>query len=388
MGLSVIILIVSVVSATCFAVGGYLLGRSGRAPEPLPGEDESERIAAMEAKRLKEELDQARLELDQLREGRREMQDKLDRALDMVDALERVTVIAQGSRPIMEIPTPPPLPVRDDLREDIERQARELRAAEDRLKVLEADLEATKKKSTRVEEELKRRRGQVADLQAEVARLTSRLDGPAASGDEPRQLSEQLESANQRVRSLSQEMEKERFNRSELERVIAKHSEDQQRLEAELASAQKALSEKPPVPVTHQTIPGIRAYSGAKIEDFAGVTNLRAVLDRLVALSGVTAAVLADDHGLLIEGAKGEENNEAIAAITTLLSELPGLLSEGVRLSAVPSEVTVADANGVALITRFFDVGGSRCTLAIATTDQTRAHEQVERAVQAIQAIL
>jgi len=405
--LSLVILIVSLVSAFCFAFGGFLLGRSWDGPKDPPPifvwEDEVLAEAKAEVERLKEGIEKRSLDLEQGRKREDELREKIERAMEMMEALERVTTLPESNRPSKD-------PVQDRMHRTLDGSAKlELdrqkalymeveeskEKAEKRERDLAMELEAAKKKVLRSEEELRRRREQMTDLQAEVARLTSRMEGAAYIENERIRLEEQMEAARQSIRSLNQDLEKERLRRVELESVAARADEERQanlRLQAELDAVNRALSAKRPPPLPSQTG---RFRFGEEVQeaknagiDFTGVSSLRDILNRLVSLPGITAAVVADDHGLLIEGAKGEEDNEALAAITTLLSELPGLLSEGVKLSTIPSEVTVADNNGIALVTRFFNAGGSRCTLAVATTDQHAARERTERAIQAIQAFL
>ena len=407
-----LILVVSIITIACFAIGGFLLGRSSGSNDPAEPETQdiaetaAEAPAAEENADLEQEISTLCDRLEREEELRRDAEDRFERALDVVDALKRLTA-STGTEEEKEEMSRELAGQIETLEQRLERETRLLleaqqakKQAEERAGAFMEKLELLKRKMLLRDEELSKRREQAADLQAEIARLAAQVPSSPENEEERARLKKELDTAFSNLNELKSNLEQEKQKRAELENQLAGSAGDSERVQklrdeleqvhVSLKEKETRISEMKDGSGLNQSEDGAAStMSGHKqILDLSEVGSLSELLSTLVQHSEISAAVIADDHGLLIEGAADGKNNEAMAAITTLLSELPALLTEGVRMNPEPREVSVMDADGLMLVARFFDVAGARCTLAMTSGRLDEASAIAEQAVGAIQSIL
>ncbi|MCP4198177.1 MAG: hypothetical protein GY762_13590 [Proteobacteria bacterium] len=93
--------------------------------------------------------------------------------------------------------------------------------------------------------------------------------------------------------------------------------------------------------------------------------SIKEILDDIVALEGVKMALVADDYGLVVEAVGEGLPSDTVAAISNLVERLGPQVREILPMGEVTS-VSLGDDQGLVLDTRYFDLFGVRCALAIA----------------------
>jgi predicted regulator of Ras-like GTPase activity (Roadblock/LC7/MglB family) len=115
-----------------------------------------------------------------------------------------------------------------------------------------------------------------------------------------------------------------------------------------------------------------------------GGSSLKDVLDELVELEGIQLALVADDYGLVVDSSGDGLPSEQVAAISTLVANVGPRVSEILPMGEVAT-ISLGDDKGLVLDTRYFDLFGARCALAIARDE---AHPYPGLAEQAAKAIV
>ncbi len=96
--------------------------------------------------------------------------------------------------------------------------------------------------------------------------------------------------------------------------------------------------------------------------------SIKDVLEGIIVLEGVQMALVADDYGLVVETAGTGMSPETLAAISSLIAEIGPRLRDVLPIGEVAS-VSLGDEDGLVLDTRYFELLGTRCALAIARNE-------------------
>ncbi len=94
-------------------------------------------------------------------------------------------------------------------------------------------------------------------------------------------------------------------------------------------------------------------------------SSLKGVLEGLVALDGVSLALVADDYGLVVEAVGDGMPPETLAAMSSLVANLRPQVRDILPIGEVAT-ISLGDDHGLVLDTRYFDLFGVRCALAVA----------------------
>jgi predicted regulator of Ras-like GTPase activity (Roadblock/LC7/MglB family) len=121
-----------------------------------------------------------------------------------------------------------------------------------------------------------------------------------------------------------------------------------------------------------------------RLSTLLGGSSLRDVLDGIVALEGVRMALVADDFGLVVDSVGDGLPPDILAAISTLVAHIGPRVSDILPMGEVAT-ISLGDDKGLVLDTRYFELFGARCALAIARDE---AHSYPGLAEQAAQAIV
>lgn len=117
--------------------------------------------------------------------------------------------------------------------------------------------------------------------------------------------------------------------------------------------------------------------------DLSG-TTVGEILAGLIELEGVRQAVVADNHGLVVEAIGGTVPAELLAAASGHISEMGPRLDDILPLGSITS-VSVADEDDLVLEARYFRLYDVRCSLLILREAQ---HSYPRLALEAVQAIV
>jgi predicted regulator of Ras-like GTPase activity (Roadblock/LC7/MglB family) len=211
-------------------------------------------------------------------------------------------------------------------------------------------LEFERRQRTRLESELIKSRQALVSLEDELARL-----GSASRMPEP------IAPANAENDEVSAAYEKLKTEYEQLRDNLTRRKERIADLQTELSIAQ-AEAER-----ARQEALRARASTGAPpfIGDMLEGTSLRDILERIVSLEGVHVALVADDYGLVIDSAGQSLPAESVAAISSLIAHLGPRVRDVLPMGKV-SSVTLMDDQGLVLETRYFELLGTQCAVAVA----------------------
>lgn len=110
---------------------------------------------------------------------------------------------------------------------------------------------------------------------------------------------------------------------------------------------------------------------------------LTAVLEGIVGLEGVRAALVADDQGLVVDAAGEGLQPDTLAVVSGLVNELSPRVSDLLPIGEIAT-VALGDEDGIVLEVRYFPLFGARCSLAIIRDDNHPHPEITRNAIEAI----
>ncbi|MCU0665000.1 MAG: hypothetical protein MUC50_22095 [Myxococcota bacterium] len=212
-------------------------------------------------------------------------------------------------------------------------------------------LEFERSQRNRLESELIKARQTLVSFEDELARMgsASRMPEPVAptASDDP---------------EIIAEYEKLKADHDRLHETLARRKERIADLQTELSIAQDEAER------ARKEALEARASTGAPpvvaFELLEG-TSVRDILERIAALDGVHVALVADDFGLVIDSAGKSLPPESIAAISSLIAHLGPRVRDVLPMGQVTS-VTLIDDHGLVLETRYFELLGTKCAVAVA----------------------
>ncbi len=111
--------------------------------------------------------------------------------------------------------------------------------------------------------------------------------------------------------------------------------------------------------------------------------TVKDILEHIVELEGVKVALVADDYGLVVASVGDALPSETVAAISSLVADFGPKVSDILPMGDLVN-ISFGDDEGLVLDTRFFELYGARCALAIAH-DEDHPHPGIAK--QAIEAI-
>jgi predicted regulator of Ras-like GTPase activity (Roadblock/LC7/MglB family) len=149
---------------------------------------------------------------------------------------------------------------------------------------------------------------------------------------------------------------------SRLSSDLSKRKERIADLMAELSVAQSEAEQAKSEAETLRASVGTSQFSTRFSFDGA---SIKEILDDIVALEGIKMALIADDYGLVVEAVGEGLPSDTVAAISNLVERLGPQVREILPMGEV-STVSLGDDQGLVLDTRYFDLFGVRCALAIA----------------------
>jgi len=194
----------------------------------------------------------------------------------------------------------------------------------------------------------------LVESQEQMDRLKVRLEGPmtelGASGDQTDAGLAELDELKKRCESLEHHLalRKERIADLHVELSVTQADMDKTRAEIESLKLSAASSAR-------QEMWDLKLDKGTVVE----------VLASLVALDGVETALIADDHGLVIESVGDERYTESMAAMSGLIASFTPHLKGIVPLNEI-TQVTLGDDRTLTLDTCFFELFEMQCALLIA----------------------
>lgn len=103
--------------------------------------------------------------------------------------------------------------------------------------------------------------------------------------------------------------------------------------------------------------------AAAPLERLEG-KSIREVLESIVALEGVSVALVADDAGLVVDSAGELLQPDALAALSGLAAEISPRVRDLLPIGEI-TNVALGDASGKVLEVRYFPLFGAACALAI-----------------------
>ena len=101
------------------------------------------------------------------------------------------------------------------------------------------------------------------------------------------------------------------------------------------------------------------------------------ILDGIAALEGVKVALVADDHGMIVDCAGNGIPPEALAAVSAVIADIGTGIHDVLPMADLDS-ITIGDKAGLVLETRFFELLDSRCAFAVAR-DQAHSYPGLTR---------
>jgi predicted regulator of Ras-like GTPase activity (Roadblock/LC7/MglB family) len=112
-------------------------------------------------------------------------------------------------------------------------------------------------------------------------------------------------------------------------------------------------------------------------------SSIKETLNDIVALEGVRMALVADDYGLVVEAVGEGLPSDTVATISNLVERLGPQVREILPMGEV-STVSLGDDQGLVLDTRYFDLFGVRCALAIARHEDFPYPGLAKKAIESI----
>ncbi len=112
--------------------------------------------------------------------------------------------------------------------------------------------------------------------------------------------------------------------------------------------------------------------------------SIREVLESIVALEGVSVALVADDAGLVVDSAGELLQPDALAALSGIAAEITPRVRDLLPIGEITS-VALGDISGKVLEVRYFPLFGAACALAI-IREEVQVDPRISKA--AIEAIV
>jgi predicted regulator of Ras-like GTPase activity (Roadblock/LC7/MglB family) len=112
--------------------------------------------------------------------------------------------------------------------------------------------------------------------------------------------------------------------------------------------------------------------------------SIREVLESIVALEGVSVALVADDAGLVVDSAGELLQPDTLAALSGIAAEITPRIGDLLPIGEITT-VALGDATGKVLEVRYFPLFGAACALAI-VREEVQVDPRIARA--AIEAIV
>lgn len=212
-------------------------------------------------------------------------------------------------------------------------------------------LDFERRQRNRLESELVKARQTLVTLEDELARITaaSRMPDPIAPSE-----GEDGDNVHEAYDKLRADYEQLRENLTRRkERIVD--------LQTELSIAQAETERVRQVAIDG----GVSAGASSMADGLLDGPSVRDILERIVSLEGVHVALVADDFGLVIDSAGDSLPAESIAAISSLIAHLGPRVRDVLPMGQVTS-VTLVDDNGLVLETRYFELFGTKCAVAVA----------------------
>jgi hypothetical protein len=125
--------------------------------------------------------------------------------------------------------------------------------------------------------------------------------------------------------------------------------------------------------------------SGSTSVDLSKVdgASIKEVLEGIVVLQGVQMALVADDYGLVVEAVGDGMPKETVAAISGLIEHLGPQVKDILPMGDVAS-ISLGDDQGLVLDTRYFDLFGVRCALALVRDEAYPYPGLAKKAIQSV----
>ncbi len=229
-------------------------------------------------------------------------------------------------------------------------------------------LEFERAQRSRLESDLYHCRQALVGIEDQLASATLALESRRFGDEAQNGLShDELEKLTREHNKLAEALSKrkERIADLQVELSIAQAEAEEAKREAE----EIKMSLSPASPVAQDLL-----LEGPSVSD---------VLREALALEGIRVALLADDFGLVIEAAGHELPPESLAAISSLIAHLGPRVRDVLPIGQVAT-VTLGDDQGLVLETRYFDLFGTRCAVAIARDDKASYPGLTESLAQAV----
>lgn len=212
-------------------------------------------------------------------------------------------------------------------------------------------LDFERRQRNRLESELVKARQTLVTLEDELARITaaSRMADPIAPSED--EDGDNVHEAYEKLRADYEQLRENLTRRKE--RIVD--------LQTELSIAQAETERVRQV----ASDGGGSAGASSMADGLLDGPSVRDILERIVSLEGVHVALVADDFGLVIDSAGDSLPAESIAAISSLIAHLGPRVRDVLPMGQVTS-VTLVDDNGLVLETRYFELFGTKCAVAVA----------------------
>jgi predicted regulator of Ras-like GTPase activity (Roadblock/LC7/MglB family)/HAMP domain-containing protein len=217
--------------------------------------------------------------------------------------------------------------------------------------------------------EVDRLRGELTAARVQAAAATAEARDTAASIGERPSAVEELDRLSSECNRLRDELKSRR------ERMVD--------LQADLSVAQ---TEAEQARAEAEELRQLRSDAAQPLARLEG-QSLHEVLESMIALEGVTVALVADGEGLVVDSAGEVLQPDALAAVSGLVAELSPRVSDLLPIGEI-SQVALGDVRGKVMEVRYFPLFGESCAMAI-IRDETHPHpETAKNAIEAIVARL
>lgn len=231
-------------------------------------------------------------------------------------------------------------------------------------------LEFERSQRSRLEHDLYHCRQALVGIEDQLTSATLALESRRAAGEEESGKNlEEMEKLAREHQKLADALSKRKERIADLQAELSIAQAEAERAKREAEEIKMSLS--PGSPVAQNLL-----LEGPSVSD---------VLRETLALDGIRVALLADDFGLVIEAAGHELPPESLAAISSLIAHLGPRVRDVLPIGRVAT-VTLGDDQGLVLETRYFDLFGTRCAVAIARDEAVSYPGLTERLTQAVKA--
>jgi predicted regulator of Ras-like GTPase activity (Roadblock/LC7/MglB family) len=177
----------------------------------------------------------------------------------------------------------------------------------------------------------------------------------------------QLDELGQRIERLRSELSSRRNRMVDLQAELSMAQTEAEAARAE-AEQLKSVTPAAATPVARLELEG---------------QPLTAVLEGIVGLEGVRAALVADDQGLVVDAAGEGLQPDSLAVVTGLVNEISPRVNDLLPIGEIAA-VALGDEDGIVLEVRYFPLFGARCSLAIIRDDNHPHPEITRNAIEAI----